>query len=208
MRGYIPHGVYPMNRSDALDPNRIYRFSEVVNAIGSTPKSLRRWMLTLEWTSETSGWTEFTPSQTLMLAIMRHLVDWGISVPQASTLATEMIAALIVGEDHHDITAEEFEERIEASHLTKLSLAELIMALSNKRAFLTPVQDSFSVEYENLKTKRKWFAGSFGKPAGKGEPSCLVLDFGAIGSAMHLRMTEPTLRDFGLRSKKPPAEAG
>lgn len=195
-----------MGRRDYLDPKRIYRFSEVVAAIGSTPKSLRRWMLTLEWTSDASGWTEFTPSQTLMLAIMRHLVDWGIAVPLAATLATEMIAALLAGEEHHDLSAEEFEDRTKASHLTQLSLAELILALSNKRAFLTPIQDSFFIEYENLKTKRKWFTGHFGKPAGKGGPACLVLDFGSIGTAMFLRMTDPTLKGIYLRARKPTAE--
>ena len=66
------------------------RFSDVVFAIDTTPKSLRKWLqsgkLKLDSDSQ-SGWRNFSHYDLAILAIMRKLVDFGISVEVASKIA-------------------------------------------------------------------------------------------------------------------------
>ncbi len=66
------------------------RFSDVVLAIETTPKSLRKWLqsgkLQLDSDSQ-KGWRNFSAYDLAILAIMRKLVDFGISVQEASKIA-------------------------------------------------------------------------------------------------------------------------
>ncbi len=67
------------------------RFSDVVLAIETTPKSLRKWLqsgkLQLDSDSQ-KGWRNFSAYDLAILAVMRKLVDFGINVQEASEIAT------------------------------------------------------------------------------------------------------------------------
>ncbi len=67
------------------------RFSDVVLAIETTPKSLRKWLqsgkLQLDSDSQ-KGWRNFSAYDLAILATMRKLVDYGVSVQEASEIAT------------------------------------------------------------------------------------------------------------------------
>ena len=69
------------------------RFSDVVFAIDTTPKSLRKWLqsgkLKLDSDSQ-EGWRNFSLYDLAMLAIMRKLVDFGVSVQDAAQIATHV----------------------------------------------------------------------------------------------------------------------
>ena len=72
--------------SPVLD--RKLRFSDAVYAIGATPKSLRKWLqndeLQLVYSGQKSGWHDFSFADLAVLAIMRPLVDFGLTVGEAS----------------------------------------------------------------------------------------------------------------------------
>jgi hypothetical protein len=71
-----------------------YRFSDVVEASGTTPKSLRRWFATLEIAPE-KGWHAFSALEVFRFGIMRDLVDWGASVPKAYEIANECVDRIV-----------------------------------------------------------------------------------------------------------------
>lgn len=76
--------------SPILDPK--LRFSDVVYAIETTPKTLRNWLqrdqVTLDSQKpEEGGWREFSFVDVAILALTRRLVDFGITVENASKLA-------------------------------------------------------------------------------------------------------------------------
>ncbi len=66
------------------------RFSDVVFAIETTPKSLRKWLqndkVRLDSDSQ-EGWRNFSPYDLAVLAVMRKLVDYGVRVQEASWIA-------------------------------------------------------------------------------------------------------------------------
>jgi len=81
---------------------RDYRFSDVVRALDTTPKSFRRWLLTLGVQSEGGGWLSFSPVQIIEYAVMRNLVDWGISIKDSARLAREAVGIILAAADEGD----------------------------------------------------------------------------------------------------------
>ncbi len=82
------------------------RFSDVVYAIGSTPKAVRLWLqrgLVEIHTPkpEGGGWTEYSFRDIAILALVRALVNFGVDVPTASE-----IAKTIMGEHFFDLMNE------------------------------------------------------------------------------------------------------
>ena len=75
----------------------VLRFSDIVFAIDTTPKSLRKWLqndkLSLDSDSQ-SGWRNFSLFDLAILAIMRKLVDFGISVEMAHKIARDHLCTI------------------------------------------------------------------------------------------------------------------
>ena len=75
----------------------VLRFSDIVFAIDTTPKSLRKWLqndkLSLDSDSQ-SGWRNFSLFDLAILAIMRKLVDFGISVEVAHKIARDHLCTI------------------------------------------------------------------------------------------------------------------
>lgn len=72
------------------------RFSDVVYAIGTTPKSLRLWLqrgLVQIHTPkpEAGGWTEYSFIDIAILALTRTFANFGVDVPTASALANSVV---------------------------------------------------------------------------------------------------------------------
>lgn len=66
------------------------RFSDVVEAIGATPRALRQWLQHPEVrlnSEQGTGWRNFTYQDVAVLALMRVLIRLGISVPEANRIA-------------------------------------------------------------------------------------------------------------------------
>lgn len=76
------------------------RFSDVVFAIDTTPKSLRLWLqrrkLRLDSDSQ-EGWRNFSLTDLAKLAIMRKLVDFGVSAEDAAVIAKLQIPIMAGG---------------------------------------------------------------------------------------------------------------
>ncbi|MHC3127140.1 hypothetical protein OB03_07500 [Brevundimonas sp. GN22] len=87
----------PLPSEDPLSEHRVYRFSDVVNAIDSTPKSLRRWLETLDYKAPEGKWAAFTSWHVFQFALMRQLVDWGVPVVNAAELSKEVIFESVLG---------------------------------------------------------------------------------------------------------------
>lgn len=76
--------------SPILDPK--LRFSDVVYAIEITPKALRNWLQRDQVTLDSKkpdegGWREFSFVDVAILAVTRRLVEFGVTVENASKLA-------------------------------------------------------------------------------------------------------------------------
>ncbi|MBO6511709.1 MerR family transcriptional regulator [Roseibium sp.] len=70
------------------------RFSDVVYAAGTTPKTVRNWLQRKQirlTTFETDGWREFNLRDVLLLALIRRMVDHGVSVEEASDIANVVV---------------------------------------------------------------------------------------------------------------------
>jgi hypothetical protein len=73
------------------------RFSDVVYAIGSTPKSVRLWLQRglVEINtpkSDSGGWTEYNFHDIAILALVRSLVDFGVDVRSSSAISNEILS--------------------------------------------------------------------------------------------------------------------
>ncbi|QFT30102.1 hypothetical protein FIV00_06445 [Labrenzia sp. THAF82] len=70
------------------------RFSDIVYGAGATPKAVRNWMQRKQirlTTFETDGWREFNLLDVLLLALIRRMVDHGVSVEEASDIANVVV---------------------------------------------------------------------------------------------------------------------
>jgi hypothetical protein len=72
------------------------RFSDVVYAIGATPKAVRLWLqrgLVEIHTPKPvgGGWTEYSFRDIAILALVRSLVNFGVDVPTASSIANTIM---------------------------------------------------------------------------------------------------------------------
>ena len=67
------------------------RFSDAAHSIGVTKKTLRNWLqrydLSLISNYQGPQWTEFTMGDIAVLAVMRQLAKWGVSVKYANEIA-------------------------------------------------------------------------------------------------------------------------
>ncbi len=67
------------------------RFSDVVYAINTTPKSLRLWLqrglVKIDTERGEGGWTEYSFLDISLLALVRTFANFGVDVPTASELA-------------------------------------------------------------------------------------------------------------------------
>lgn len=172
-----------------------YRFSEVVDAIGSTPKSFRRWLVTLDYRPE-DGWHEFTPWQLLEFGVMRHLVDWGVSVADSATLAKDAMVVLLVGSD--DFSSVKADDQAAADRLVaergliSLSLKALALRLKSHRLYIMPGPNgerTLALEtpeprrlFRRRKASPATYAGVYG--------SYLTIDVGFLAYAIAERIGE------------------
>lgn len=202
---YIPHGVRLDTAAEQPENNPLrvllaavrtvtppkqetYRFSDVVRAINSTPKSFRRWLTTLEIESEGGGWHTFKPAQVVEFAIMRHLVNWGVPVPEAADLAAQVMGALLADADPLLMELEEFDAKVKASDIPTLTLRELIGRLSEHEVFVHRLDDNYWLEYPTI--GKKGLFGLKGRVGPKKQTgafgSYLTLSLGFI--ALHAKM--------------------
>ena len=81
--------------SPVSDPK--FRFSDVVYAIETTPKSLRQWFQNGQASgvneSERQGWLSFDFLSLALLAVMRKCVDFGVPVDAAKCISFEQLFA-------------------------------------------------------------------------------------------------------------------
>lgn len=72
-----------------------FRFSDAVYAIGTTPKSLRKWLQAGQAArsndEERKGWHSFDFVDIALLAVMRKCVDYGLPVEAAKAVAVEQL---------------------------------------------------------------------------------------------------------------------
>jgi len=153
-----------------------YRFSDVVRGIGSTPKSFRRWLLTLGIESKGRGWHEFTPVQILEFAVMRHLVDWGVSIVDAADLSVSIMGHLLTDADPTALEDAEFRQRALASDLFRLDTKELVVRMIGRQAFIGRIDGVAYAAYPDAD----------GPPSYVGaQGSHLTLHFGEIALGVH-----------------------
>ena len=73
-----------------------FRFSDAVYVAETTPKSLRKWLqnpdMRLFFSGQGTGWREFNFADLAVLAVMRKLVDFGLTIDTANTFANVIIA--------------------------------------------------------------------------------------------------------------------
>lgn len=72
----------------------------MVYAIGTTPKSLRKWLDRGELSflhAKEGGWREFSDGDVIVLAITRRLVDFGFSVMSAADTAQDVLLDALHG---------------------------------------------------------------------------------------------------------------
>lgn len=71
------------------------RFSDAVYAINTTPKSLRLWLqrglVDIHTPQREGGWTEYSVADIAILALVRTLVRFGVTVPVASAFANAIV---------------------------------------------------------------------------------------------------------------------
>jgi hypothetical protein len=74
---------------------RKLRFSDAVYAVETTPKALRNWLqrkqVVLDTPTPVGGWLEFSLADIAILALVRRLVDFGLGVAVASTIANKAL---------------------------------------------------------------------------------------------------------------------
>jgi hypothetical protein len=79
----------------------IYRFSHALHVAETTPKSLRKWLqnpeVALIFSGHEQGWKQFNFADLLVLATMRKLIDFGLSVGEANDFATHLVGPLARG---------------------------------------------------------------------------------------------------------------
>lgn len=83
------------------------RFSDVVYAIDSTPKSVRLWLqrglVEIHTPKPESGsWTEYSFRDIAILALVRSLVNFGVDVPTASAIANKIMGEHFFPQRHPD----------------------------------------------------------------------------------------------------------
>ena len=81
--------------ANMLDP--VLRFSDVAFGIDTTPKALRNWLqrdqvALFSQPPEGAGWRRFCLADVAVLALVRKLVDFGVNVETASSLAVTILA--------------------------------------------------------------------------------------------------------------------
>lgn len=166
---------------------KTYRFSDVVRAIDTTPKSFRRWLITLGVESDDGGWLAFTPAQVLQYAIMRQLVTWGVSVPNAADLAVEAMVAVLTGklswEHETDALAD---EKVAASQVPRMKFTELFLKLEGHSIYVSLYEGHYTLTYEPPKL---WKFGRGKTRPGSLEGAHLTIDLGALVYRTASRMT-------------------
>jgi hypothetical protein len=105
------------------------RFSDVVYAIGSTPKAVRLWLqrgLVEIHTPkpEGGGWTEYSFRDIAILALVRALVNFGVDVPTASSIANTIMG------DHF------FPQMNHLKNPDEMPAGALALMWSNRRLYL------------------------------------------------------------------------
>lgn len=72
-----------------------FRFSDAVYVVETTPKSLRKWLqdpeMKLVFSGQEEGWREFSFADLAVLATMRKMVDFGLTVDEANAFANTLI---------------------------------------------------------------------------------------------------------------------
>lgn len=155
----------------------IYRFADVVRATGTTPKSFRRWLVTLDYRAG-DGWHDFLAVEVLQFGIMRQMVDWGVSVTRAAELAEEAVVLLWVGTDDPERldrlapTPEAAKAALEKGGLNGLSLRALAARMASHRLYILPSADG---PFLALEAPQPW------RPFAKKKPR--VADYAGIAGA-------------------------
>jgi hypothetical protein len=118
------------------------RFSDVVYAINSTPKSLRLWLqrgLVNIHTPKPAGggWTEYSFIDIAILALVRSLVSWGVNVPTASKIANA-------------IMTEFFPSMLQLKDPENMPAGALAMSWTNRRLYLYQDGDDWRMKLATL----------------------------------------------------------
>lgn len=134
------------------------RFSDVVYAIGTTPKSLRLWLqrglVALHTPKpEGGGWTEYSFHDIAILALVRALVNFGVDVPTASSIANTIMG------DHF------FPQMNHLQNPDEMPAAALALTWSNRRLYLYRDGDDWCMKlvtlWESDLGRRKMIAQQF-----------------------------------------------
>lgn len=115
------------------------RFSDVVYAIDTTPKSLRLWLqrgLVEIHTPkrEGGGWSEYSFRDIAILALVRSLVNFGVDVPTASSIANA-----IMGDRF-------FPQMVYLQNPDNMPVGALALMWSNRRLYLYREGDDWKMK--------------------------------------------------------------
>jgi hypothetical protein len=140
------------------------RFSDVVYAIGSTPKAVRLWLqrgLVEIHTPkpEGGGWTEYSFRDIAILSLVRSLVNFGVDVPTASKIANTIMG------DHF------FPQVNHLKNPDEVSVGVLPMVWVNRRLYLYRDGDDWRMELVAL-----WEGAPGREPA----PVCISVDVESV----------------------------
>lgn len=111
---------------------RKLRFSDVVYAIGATPKSLRLWLqrglVEIHTPKQEGGWTEYTFYDIAILALVRQFANFGVNVPTASALANKVMTDF-------------FPNLLLVHEPDKMPAGALALMWTNRRLYVYPTED-------------------------------------------------------------------
>ncbi len=118
------------------------RFSDVVWAINTSPKSLRLWLqrgLVEIHTPkpERGGWTEYSFIDIAILALVRQLVSWGVNVPTASAIANSIMTQF-------------FPDMLRLQNPENMPAGALAMSWTNRRLYLYQDGDDWKMKLATL----------------------------------------------------------
>jgi hypothetical protein len=112
------------------------RFSDVVYAIGATPKSLRLWLqrglVEIHTPKAEGGWTEYSFYDIAILSLVRQFANFGVDVPNASAMANEVMTTF-------------FPQVMQVHNPDKMPAAALALMWVNRRLYVYPTDDGWQM---------------------------------------------------------------
>ncbi|MFC5390024.1 hypothetical protein U0030_16005 [Brevundimonas bullata] len=186
--------------SRELAQQKTFRFSEAVKAIDSTPKSLRRWLVTLGLSPVDGGWHTFTPAELMLFGIMRHMVDWGVPVTKSADLSLfAMSEILSPGENFPDVST--FAEKVAALELCDLNILDLSKRFKGHNLYVHLVGGFYDVEYAPPKLSLPFSKSSKDGASRAAFGSFLTISLEYLAGNIHINLSGLSFSEMRKRWK-------